>query len=380
MIKNTQYPGFDSLEFEKNNMWIKDSTIYGVVHGSNCYGLNNEDSDIDLRGVSFGPRQLYFGMNKPFEQYISNKQYDTTIFEFRKFLHLCSNANPNALEILFVPERCLIYTKPAGERLIAVREMFLSKKIRHTLSGYAISQLRRIKGHRKWLTNPLKEPPTREEFGLPSYREIRKDQLDAALSVIRNEMEDWNFDWQTLEEDVRINLKNEYESHLLKYHITSDDMVFTNSCYKLGYEENFIEIMQKEKQYRSKVQEWNQYQGWLKERNPKRAAMEKESSYDRKHASHLVRLMRMCEEVLTTGKLNVDRTNIDAEELKAIKNNGIWKYEDLISWAETQEEKIKGLYETCTVLPNEPDYKQINKFCEQEILMGLYSGNIHKSP
>lgn len=360
-------------------MWIKDSTIYGVVHGSNCYGLNNEDSDIDLRGVCFGPRQLYFGMNKHFEQYISNKQYDTTIFEFRKFLKLCANANPNALEILFVPDRCLVYTKPAGERLIAAREMFLSKKIRHTLSGYAISQLRRIEGHRKWLVNPPKSLPTREEFGLPSYREIRKDQLDAALSVIRDEMERWDFDWQILDEDVRINLKNEYESHLLKYHVSKDDMAFTNSCYKLGYEENFIEVMQKEKQYRSKVQEWNQYQGWLKERNPKRAAMEKESHYDRKHASHLVRLMRMCEEVLTTGKLNVDRTNIDAEELKAIKNNGIWKYEDLISWAETQEEKIKGLYQTCTILPNEPDKEKINKFCEQEILMGLYSGNIHSA-
>ncbi len=371
------YPNLNDLTFNKSNDWIKKSVIYLCVHGSNSYRLNNEQSDIDLRGVCFGPRQLYVGFNKNFEQYISNGQYDTTIFEFRKFLALCANANPNALEILFVPEKCIVNSTPAGERLLGIRDMFLSKKIRHTLSGYALGQLRRLNGHRRWLTNPATEPPTREEFGLPAYREIRKDQLDAALSVIKNEMDQWDFDWQVLPEDIRINLKNEYESHLLMHHVNKEDMVFVNTSYKLGYEENFIEVLQKEKQYRSKVQDWKQYQTWLKTRNSKRAEMEKKYGYDAKHASHLVRLMRMCEEVLTTGKLNVDRTNIDAEELKAIKNNGIWTYDHLMSWSESQEEKIKGLYASCTILPNEPNYAKINEFCEYEILNGFYTGTIH---
>jgi uncharacterized protein len=373
---NSDYPSFESLAFDKSNLWVKNSTIYCAVHGSNAYGLNNESSDIDLRGVCFGPRQLYVGYQKSFEQYINNGQYDTTIFEFRKFLKLCADANPNALEILFVPDRCVTHRTPAGERLLGFKNTFLSKKIRFTLSGYALSQLRRIEGHRRWLVNPPKEPPTREEFGLPAYREIRKDQLDAALSVIRNEMEHWDFDWQILDEDVRINLKNEYENHLLKYHLAKEDFVFTSSAYKLGYEENFIEVLQKEKQYRSKVQDWNQYQEWVKKRNPKRAAIEKKFGYDCKHASHLVRLMRMCQEVLTTGQLNVDRSNIDGDELKAIKNEGIWTYDELMTWAENQEQKIKVIYESSKVLPDKPDYDKINEFCEYEILNSFYTGTI----
>jgi hypothetical protein len=44
--------------------------------------------------------------------------------------------------------------------------------------------------------------------------------------------------------------------------------------------------------------------------------------YDLKHAFHLICLLRMASEFLETGEMHVDRTNIDAEHLKAIKRGG----------------------------------------------------------
>jgi uncharacterized protein len=50
-----------------------------------------------------------------------------------------------------------------------------------------------------------------------------------------------------------------------------------------------------------------------------RKALFERFSYDVKNAAHCVRLLRMGLELLETGELHVDRTGIDADELRAIK-------------------------------------------------------------
>ena len=55
---------------------------------------------------------------------------------------------------------------------------------------------------------------------------------------------------------------------------------------------------------------------------PKRRELVKKYGYDTKNAAHLIRLLRMGNEFLQTGELQVDRTNIDRDQLLAIKNGG----------------------------------------------------------
>jgi len=361
-----KYPKLTDLTFPKNVSWLEKNTNMLVVHGSHCYGLANEQSDVDLRGIAIPPKSYYLGLRNRFEQYIGKSEYDITIFELKKFLNLCIDNNPNALEILFVDSEFHIHIDPIGQKIIDNRDLFLSKKLRFTLYGYALSQLRRIERHRRWLVSPPKTPPTREEYGLPSYNDVPKHKLEGALAMIRKQIEEWDFDWQTIEESQRINLKNCYENHLLKYQLKEEDM-FANTTKLMGFDTKFVDILQKEKEYKAKVDEWDQYQHWLKNRNPKRAEMEKKYHMDLKHASHLIRLCRMCEEVLATGKFNVNRKNIDAEELVEIKNNGIWTYEQLMTWAEKQEEVIKKLYESCTLLPESANIVAIDNLCEDII-------------
>ena len=107
--------------------------------------------------------------------------------------------------------------------------------------------------------------------------------------------------------------------------------------------------------------EWQQYQEWLRARNPKRAALEREYGYDTKHAMHLVRLLRMATEILATGEVHVRRH--DADELRAIRE-GALSYEALLEQAEALGARIQELVET-TALPARPDETRLNAFCAE---------------
>lgn len=87
------------------------------------------------------------------------------------------------------------------------------------------------------------------------------------------------------------------------------------------------------------------------ERNPARAALEDRYGYDTKHAMHLVRLLKMGQEVLSESTLVVRRP--DAEWLLGIRD-GALDYESLLRLAEvltaTLNEQIKA-----SSLPDGPD-------------------------
>ena len=106
--------------------------------------------------------------------------------------------------------------------------------------------------------------------------------------------------------------------------------------------------------YKEAKENHRKYWEWKDNRNETRSELEEEHGYDTKHAMHLVRLLRMGEEILTEGIVRVKRP--DAEELLAIRN-GAWKYEELLEWAEMMDARIrKELYNT-TDLRKKADVK-----------------------
>ena len=208
--------------------------------------------------------------------------------------------------------------------------------------------------------NPPKSPPTRASLGLPEQTLIPQDQLVAAFAEVQKELDRMQFDFmENLEEATKIEIRNNMATMLAEMKITSDEQ-FGAAARKIGLSDNFIEIMQKERQYTSAKREWDQYQNWKETRNAKRSALEEKYGYDTKHAYHLVRLIRMCREVLMTGKVIVKRP--DREELLAIRN-GAWSYEELIAFAEREELLLNELYNTSTVLPKVPDQAKLDNLC-----------------
>ena len=346
--------------FNKDISWLKDNTIYLARHGSIAYGTNTASSDEDFRGICIPPKNYYYGY-KTFEQAeLRAPNPDTVIYEIRKFFKLAMDCNPNALEILFVDHSDILYIDSLGEKIIENREMFLSKKVKHTMTGYAISQLRRIKSHKKWLMNPPTKPPSREEMGLISSTLIPADQLMAVQAEIQKELDRAQFDFMDhLEESTKIGIRTAMSEMLAELKITSEDHWMAASR-KIGLSDNFIEIMRKEREYNGRKKEWDSYQLWKTNRNPARAAIEEKYGYDCKHAYHLVRLIRMCEEILTTGKVIVRRP--DRQELLEIRN-GCWSYEQLIEFADGKEKHLNEIYNTCNILPKVPDKEYLDNLC-----------------
>ena len=217
------------------------NTIYKTVVGSTCYGLNTPESDVDTKGICIPPREVYFGMRN-FEQ--QEFGADSVIYSLKKFVKLARDCNPNIIEMLYVDPKFILTMNKYGERLRENRELFISSKAKFTFAGYAFAQLKRIKGHRKWLMFDQKEPNQEEFF-------IKKSRLVNGQTI-----------WYTKF------LEHEHDAAKKKY---------------------------------------SQYLNWKKNRNPKRAELEDKHGYDTKHGMHLMRLLRMGIEILETGKVNVLR-------------------------------------------------------------------------
>ena len=143
--------------------------IFECVAGSRLYGTSTETSDYDYRGIIIPSKEYFLGFAKKVEQIIDSKDgNDRVLWELRKFFSLALDCNPSIIEILFVPEDRWIQSSDIWKQIISHRDWFVSKKARWTFSGYAISQLKRIKRHRSWL--PLLPPKCRKEGTLVCLR------------------------------------------------------------------------------------------------------------------------------------------------------------------------------------------------------------------
>ena len=341
--------------------WAGDRTVLLVRHGSHAYGTNTPSSDEDFKGIIIPPIPYYLGSQHRLEQIeLKAPNPDLVIYEIRKFFTLAADSNPNIVEVLHTAPEDHFIVDPIGEIILDHKNDFLSKKIKHTFMGYSVSQLKRIKTHKKWIMNPPSTYPTRTELGLPEQTLIPTDQLMAVQAEIQKELDRFQFDFmEDLEESHKIGIRNTVMEMLAELKITTDQH-WESAARKIGMDDNFIQLMQKERQYAGAKREWDQYQNWKKTRNPARSALEEKYGYDTKHAYHLVRLIRMCREILTTGIVNVKRP--DREELLSIRN-GAWSYDKLIEFAESEEIALNVLYNTTNILPKVPNKDLIDKLC-----------------
>lgn len=293
-------------------------------HGSHAYGLNTPTSDLDIKGVLIGEYTHYLGFLHRVEQVEEHVPNDLVIYELTKFFKLAADCNPNIVEVLWTDEADILHMTTEGMTLRGLAQGFLSQKAKHTFSGYAMAQLKRMRNHHEWMKNPPTAPKTRVELGLALNKSwcdhlIDKDNKPTGATVTAEEA------WQ----------------------------------------------LEDEKKWRESQKKWAHYQEWLAGRNPARHALEAKFGYDTKHGMHLVRLMRMGHEILTTGKVVVKRP--DREELLAIRNEGIWSYETIVEYAEKMDAELTAFYQSeKSPLPKEPDRKSLDAKCMQMVRSYLY--------
>jgi len=309
--------------------------IFECISGSHLYGVDTPESDVDIRGVFIPPKEYLLGFLHRVEQIEEHKQ-DVVHYDFRKFMKLAADCNPNIVELLFVPENSWQITSPEWATIITNRHLFLSTKARWTFSGYATSQLHRIKGHRNWLLNPPKKIPEREDFDLPRHTKMNRDILNEVETSYKIDLSK-----QDLPEEVAEVLPP-----------------------------NIITIIRNEKRYQNAMRDWKQYQNWKATRNPDRAKLEEAYGYDTKHGSHLYRLVTEGEEFLTTGYITFPRP--DREIILDIRN-GRYSYDQLLEKVGDIDQRFEPLYEN-SPLPHKAKLEDIDTLCINLAQQHLFGG------
>ena len=130
-------------EVEKQNL-----LIMKCVAGSHMYGTNTSTSDEDLRGIFIVPPETWLDMTPPVYEVSENNQ-DKKYYELRRFLDLIQSANPSLIELLYVPEDCLLYKHPVYELLQENASIFITKKCYYSYSSYAFAQIKKARGKNK---------------------------------------------------------------------------------------------------------------------------------------------------------------------------------------------------------------------------------------
>ena len=319
--------GKEEYDFLKTHELLGKGIILLGLGGSRAYGMDNEQSDYDWRGVALNSKRNILLM-KDFEQ-IVDENTDTTIYSFNKIIKLLCACNPNTIELLGLQPEHYLFMTWAGRELINNRRLFLSKAAVNSFGGYANAQRRRMEN--KAARDVGQEQ--RERFILKS---IEHAQVDYKLKYFKYPEDGIKLYVDKTERDG-------YDSEIF--------MDINLSHYPLrDYKDMWSEMHQIVMSY-----------GKIGRRNSKAVAHNKLG----KHMAHLVRLYLMAFDILERGEINTYREN-DIDLLVSIRNgdylneNGqpVQDFYDMVNSLETRLEYDK----VHTELPERVDMNKIHEF------------------
>jgi predicted nucleotidyltransferase len=192
--------------------WLPDNILYLTITGSMAYGVNTDDSDLDIVGFCAPERSVVFphtagiiknfgNQGEQFDQWQMHhvksedgkKEYDFTVYSIVKYFDLCMANNPNMIDTLFTPENCVIHRTKVSDIVRENRKLFLHKGSWHKFKGYAFAQMKKIKGGANQ-SNPKRAEATAQfgydvKFGYHVCRlmlEIEQILTEGDLDLQRN--------------------------------------------------------------------------------------------------------------------------------------------------------------------------------------------------
>lgn len=314
-------------EFINTNKHLGKHVILLGLAGSYSYGTNNENSDIDVRGVTLNRKSDLIGMTE-FEQYVDDTT-DTTIYSFRKMVNLLLSCNPNTIELLGLNPEHYLYLSDIGQELLDNKRLFLSQRAIQSFGGYADAQLRRLQN----------------ALARDAYPQSEKEEH--IFNSVKNAMYDFKRRYESFEEGA---VKLYIDKAKNKDFDTEIFMDIQLNHYPLrDYKSMWVEMNNIVKDYDK-----------LGKRNKK-----KDDNHLNKHAMHLVRLFMMAIDILEKGEINTYRK--EEQDLLVNIRNGEYQKEDGTFCQEfydlvSEYEKKLDYAAKHTILPEEPDMKRVEEF------------------
>ncbi len=327
------------------------------ISGSRAYGLDTETSDTDIKGVYILPKSEYYSLN--YTGQINNPSNDIVFYELKRFLELLSVNNPNLIELLSTPESSIIFKHPIMNQVQP--EMFLSKLCKETFGRFALSQIKKAKGLKKKIVNPV----DKDRKNILSFCHINYAQGSIPLLKYLK--------LENIEQSrcglVKIpNMKNIYGLYY------SEEMQYNGIMKSENSNDvNLSSIPKKEKQrailyfnkdgYSVYCKEYKEYWDLVEHRNENRYqnTISNGENYDAKNMMHVFRLLDIAIEIGREGRVNVKRPN--REFLLSIKS-GEFKYDELLRMANEKQIEIEQVFLNSD-LPETPKIDKINLLAYQ---------------
>lgn len=305
-VKSSEY------DFLRDNQNLGSNIILLGLGGSHAYGTNNENSDLDVRGVATNSkRNILIGQD--FEQVVE-VETDTTVYSFDKIIKLLCSCNPNTIEILGLKPEHYLYLSPAGVQLLENKTMFLSQIAVHSFGGYANAQLRRLENKAARLVS----------------------QSQQEVNILKSI------------EHASVDYKAKYFEH-------PEDAIklYIDSSFRPDYDsEIFMDVNLSHYPLKDFKDMWSEMHAIVKAYGKIGKRNEKAIAHDKlgKHMMHLVRLYYMCFDILEKGEINTYRAD-EHDLLMSIRNG---------EFLDENRQPIAEFYEMVDELEHRLDYGKKN--------------------
>jgi len=323
------------------------------ISGSRAYGLDTPTSDTDIKGVFLLPKEQYYSFK--YIAQVNNETNDEMFYELGRFMELLALNNPNIIELLNSPQSAVIYKHPLMNKITS--DLVLSKKCQDTFGKFALSQIKKAKGLKKKIVNPMKK----ERKNILSFCYVNYEKGSISLSGYLK-LKDWK-----QENCGLVNIAHMKDVYALYYgegrqykgvmSVKDSNEVILSSIPK-GEKQEALLYFNKDG-YSTYCKEYREYWDWVEKRNEERYLNTQShgKKYDAKNMMHTFRLLDMAIEIGKEKKVNVKRPN--REFLLNIKSGG-FEYDDLMKMAKAKQIELEKAFRYSS-LPKEPDIHKIHQ-------------------
>lgn len=190
--------------------YVPGSLQYMTIMGSEAYGVGTDKSDRDVYGFCIPPKHIVFphtagyiqGFGRAPERFDQYQQHhildedtkciwDFSIYNIVKYFQLCMENNPNMIDSLFTPQRCVLVSTKIGNLIRDCRRDFLHKGAWHKFKGYAFSQMRKMSsqnrtGKRKEAVEKYGYDPKFAYHTVRLLNEVEQVLIERDLTLDRN--------------------------------------------------------------------------------------------------------------------------------------------------------------------------------------------------
>ena len=317
--------------------------IFEGITGSQAYGTATPLSDTDIKGVFMIPLDKI--LNYDYVDQVSDDKNDTTYFELGKFLKLLQTNNSTVLELLSLPEECILFKDPIFDHVLNNSDRFISKVCKMSFAGYAIDQIKKARGLNKKIVKQFEEKRKsvlefcHVPFGngsIPLLTYLEKKGISQEKCGVTN------IPHMRYTNHVYIYWYDQYNyKGIVKDKEKSNDISL--SSIPKGELPDFIMQFNKDG-YSVYCREYKEYWEWVEKRNKSRFEdnMLHGKGYDGKNLAHCHRLLDMAIEIGEGKGIIVKREN--RKELLSIRK-GKYDYDLLINNANEKISLLESVYD-----------------------------------